>query len=106
MDEGMKSQLIGAALAFSSGTFLFVALSDLLPEVQFHRHDRIPLFLTLTAGVALMGFIALLEPHNHNGHGHNHNGQPALHNHHDDKDHHDKDDDHDHHDHEKGDHKD
>jgi zinc and cadmium transporter len=57
----MKNQLIGAALAFSAGTFLFVALSDLLPEVQFHRHDRIPLFLTLVSGVLLMAFIAFLE---------------------------------------------
>jgi zinc and cadmium transporter len=62
-DKELVNQLTGAALAFSAGTFLFVALSDLLPEVQFHRHDRIPLFLTLTAGVAFMGVIALLEPH-------------------------------------------
>src|SRR5208282_1327750 len=62
-DKELVDQLTGAALAFSAGTFLFVALSDLLPEVQFHRHDRIPLFLALTAGVAFMGFIALLESH-------------------------------------------
>src|SRR5207253_2718221 len=61
--EDMKNQLTGAALAFSAGTFLFVALSDLLPEVQFHRHDRIPLFLALTSGVVLMGVIALFEDH-------------------------------------------
>jgi zinc and cadmium transporter len=61
LEEDMKNQLIGAALAFSAGTFLFVALSDLLPEVQFHRHDRIPLFLTLVSGVLLMAFIAFLE---------------------------------------------
>lgn len=54
-------QLTGAALAFSAGTFLFIALSDLLPEVQFHRHDRLWLFLALIAGVALMGGIAYLE---------------------------------------------
>jgi zinc and cadmium transporter len=58
-----QDQLTGAALAFSAGTFLFIALSDLLPEVQFHKHDRIPLFLALTLSVALMGGIALLEPH-------------------------------------------
>jgi zinc and cadmium transporter len=61
----LENKLIGAALAFSAGTFLFIALSDLLPEVQFHRHDRVPLFLALVAGVVLMGFIALLEPHEH-----------------------------------------
>jgi zinc and cadmium transporter len=63
LDEGARRQLIGAALAFSAGTFLFVALSDLLPEVQFHRHDRVPLFLYLLSGVAFMGAIALLEGH-------------------------------------------
>jgi len=59
----LRNQLTGAALAFSAGTFLFIALSDLLPEVQFHRHDRLRLFATLVAGVALMGGIAYLEPH-------------------------------------------
>src|SRR5205823_576581 len=59
--QGRLDQLTGAALAFSAGTFLFIALSDLLPEVQFHRHDRVPLFLALIAGVGLMGGIAVLE---------------------------------------------
>ncbi len=55
------NQLTGAALAFSAGTFLFIALSDLLPEVQFHKHDRVPLSLALIAGVLFMGGIAVLE---------------------------------------------
>jgi zinc and cadmium transporter len=62
IEERMQNQLIGAALAFSSGTFLFIALSDLLPEVQFHRHDRVPLFLYLLGGLLLMAGIAYLEP--------------------------------------------
>jgi zinc and cadmium transporter len=61
LGETLKHQLTGFALAFSAGTFIFIALSDLLPEVQFHRHDRVPLFLALLAGVFLMGFIAWLE---------------------------------------------
>jgi zinc and cadmium transporter len=61
--KGLENQITGAALAFSAGTFLFIALSDLLPEVHFHRHDRVPLFGALLAGVVLMGLIALLEPH-------------------------------------------
>jgi zinc and cadmium transporter len=70
--EGLESQLTGAALAFSAGTFLFIALSDLLPEVQFHSHDRLRLFLALVLGVVGMGGIALLEPqHEHGSHGHN-----------------------------------
>ena len=63
--DRLEDQLTGAALAFSAGTFLFIALSDLLPEVQFHRHDRIPLFLALVLGVAFMGGIAYLEPREH-----------------------------------------
>jgi zinc and cadmium transporter len=67
IEENLRTQLTGAALAFSAGTFLFIALSDLLPEVQFHRHDRIPLFLALVIGVVGMGGIALLEGHEHGG---------------------------------------
>jgi zinc and cadmium transporter len=73
--EELRGQLAGAALAFSAGTFLFIALSDLLPEVQFHKHDRIPLFLSLVLGVAFMGMIALLEGHDQN---HAHNHAPAV----------------------------
>ena len=47
-----------AALAFSAGTFLCIALSDLLPELQFHEHDRLKLSLALLLGVALMGVTA------------------------------------------------
>jgi zinc and cadmium transporter len=64
----MRNEVTGAALAFSSGTFLFIALSDLLPEVQFHRHDRVPLALALVLGVVLMGGIALLEDHDESDH--------------------------------------
>jgi zinc and cadmium transporter len=67
--KDLQNQVTGAALAISAGTFLLIALSDLLPEVQFHRHDRVPLFLTLLFGVVLMGGIALLEDHEHGEHG-------------------------------------
>jgi zinc and cadmium transporter len=70
VEEVLRNQITGAALAFSSGTFLFIALSDLLPEVQFHRHDRVPLFLSLVCGVAFMGGIALLEGHEDGDHEH------------------------------------
>jgi zinc and cadmium transporter len=80
IEENLRNQLTGAALAFSAGTFLFIALSDLLPEVQFHRHDRVPLFLALVIGVLFMGFIALLEPHEHNEH--EHGDEPAAGAHH------------------------
>ena len=51
----------GGALAFSAGTFLSIALGDLMPELQFHRHDRIKLSLALLAGVAVMYASAALE---------------------------------------------
>jgi zinc and cadmium transporter len=89
IEKHLENQITGAALAFSAGTFLFVALSDLLPEVQFHRHDRFRLFLALVSGVVLMGFIAVLEPHEHSEHAHN--TAPAG-----DHAHHDHDEDHDH----------
>ena len=54
--------LTAAALAFSAGTFLCIALSDLLPELQFHSHDRLKLSAALLAGVGLMAITALLSP--------------------------------------------
>ncbi len=45
------------ALAFSAGTFLCVALSDLLPELQFHSHDRLKLTIALLAGFGLMAIV-------------------------------------------------
>jgi zinc and cadmium transporter len=51
-----------AALAFSAGTFLCIALSDLLPELHFHSHDRLKLSASLLAGLALMAGTALVEP--------------------------------------------
>lgn len=42
-------------LAFSAGTFLCIALSDLLPELQLHNHDRLLLSGSLLAGFGLMG---------------------------------------------------
>jgi zinc and cadmium transporter len=71
IETSLQSQLTGAALSISAGTLLFIALSDLLPEVQFHRHDRLLLFSALVAGVTLMGVIALLEPHDEGHEKHN-----------------------------------
>jgi zinc and cadmium transporter len=50
--------ITSAALAFSAGTFLCIALSDLLPELQFHAHDRFILSAALLAGVGLMAAVA------------------------------------------------
>src|SRR5262245_19609541 len=52
---------VGCALAFSAGTFLSIALGDLLPELQFHRHDRVQLSAALLGGVFLTVVSACLE---------------------------------------------
>lgn len=49
---------LGTALAFCAGTFLCIAGSDLLPELQFHSHDRGKLSLALLAGVGVTLLIA------------------------------------------------
>ena len=75
--------ILAAALAFSAGVFLCISLSDLLPEVQFHSHDRARLSLALLVGVALAYGIGYLEPaHTHGqGGGAPHPGAGHLHGH-------------------------
>jgi zinc and cadmium transporter len=53
--------LLGGALAFCAGTFLCIASSDLLPELQFHSHDRFKLSAALLAGLAVAVIIGLCE---------------------------------------------
>lgn len=53
--------ILGPALAFAAGTFLCISLGDLLPEVQFHRHDRLKLSLALLLGVAVAYGATFLE---------------------------------------------
>jgi zinc and cadmium transporter len=75
-------EYVGAALAFSAGTFLCIAASDLLPELQFHSHDRIKLSLAMLAGLGLAFLIGAFEAGGHaHGHGHDHEheqDQPAA----------------------------
>ncbi|MDG3003374.1 ZIP family metal transporter [Paludisphaera mucosa] len=53
--------LTAIALAFSAGTFLCISLSDLLPELQFHSHDRLKLSAALLSGFLLMAGTSTLE---------------------------------------------
>lgn len=59
------ARFTGNALAFSTGMFLSIALSDLLPELHFHHHDRVKLSISLLMGVGLMFAASLLENYNH-----------------------------------------
>jgi zinc and cadmium transporter len=59
--SGTGTTLTSAALSFSAGTFLCIALSDLLPELQFHSHDRLVLSTALLAGFCVMAATSLLD---------------------------------------------
>jgi zinc and cadmium transporter len=71
------------ALAFSAGTFLCIAAADLLPEVHFHRHDRVGLSVALVLGVGLALAVGRLEAasHAHAGHDHADHAGHADHDH-------------------------
>jgi zinc and cadmium transporter len=58
---GSDAVLLGSALAFCAGTFLCIASSDLLPELQFHSHDRFKLSVALLAGLTVAVLIKQLE---------------------------------------------
>jgi zinc and cadmium transporter len=73
--EGRYPAAIGMALCFAGGAFLCIATSDLLPEVQFHSHDRIKLSLALLLGVGLAAAIVLVES---SGHEHLQRQAPAV----------------------------
>lgn len=62
------SALIGYTLAFSGGSFLAIALTDLLPEIQFHTHDRHKLTAAVGLGLVVMWVTSLI-------------GHPAGHDH-------------------------
>jgi zinc and cadmium transporter len=61
----IAEQILGAALAFAAGTFLCISTSDLLPEIQFHTHDRVKLSLALMAGLGLAVLIGSFETSGH-----------------------------------------
>jgi zinc and cadmium transporter len=70
-----QSAIVGCALAFSAGVFLCISLADLLPELEFHSHDRLKLSLALLVGVAIAYGIGYLEPesaHEHHAGQHEH----------------------------------
>ncbi|MDE3000542.1 MAG: ZIP family metal transporter [Gemmatimonadota bacterium] len=58
LDDGSA---IGYVLAFAAGAFLCIALSDLMPEIQFHSHDRGKLIASLLVGIALAYGLYFIE---------------------------------------------
>ena len=79
--SGVQETVVAAALAMSAGVFICISLSDLLPEVQFHSHDRIKLSAWLLLGVATAWGIGFLEPPHTHGHQQDTNQHPAEHDH-------------------------
>jgi zinc and cadmium transporter len=59
--------IVGATLCFAAGACLCIASSDLLPELQFHSHDRFKLSAALAIGLALAWGLIFAE---NQGHGH------------------------------------
>jgi zinc and cadmium transporter len=63
-----SGHIVGCALAFSAGAFLCIALTDLIPEVLNHQHDRVKLSFVLLLGSILAIGIEQLPGHNHSRH--------------------------------------
>jgi zinc and cadmium transporter len=75
--DGSSARLISAyAMSFSAGTFLCISLSDLLPELQFHHHDRGKLSAALVLGLLVAIGVAQMEAAVHGPH--SHATQPAA----------------------------
>lgn len=64
-DGGTTITGLPPALAFSAGVFLCIAGSDLLPELQFHHHDRFKLSFALILGLAIAYAAGSMEGHTH-----------------------------------------
>lgn len=54
ISEAAEGPFLGYTLAFSGGTFCSIALTDLLPELQFHRHDRNKLSAAMIVSMGVM----------------------------------------------------
>ncbi len=56
-----EGQIVGFIMAVAAGVFLCISLSNLLPEVQFHSHDRGLYALAFFGGVGLAYASLLIE---------------------------------------------
>lgn len=76
--DAHQGTVVAIALAFSAGALLCIALADLLPEIQFHDHDRVALSILLLIGVTTAYAAARIE---HAGHDHGHHDHSGPHGH-------------------------
>lgn len=58
---GAVAGAVSGMLAFSAGVFICIALSDLLPEMEFHAHNRLQLTTVLLGGILLAWCLRFLE---------------------------------------------
>ena len=57
--------MVGLPLAFSAGTFMYVALCDMLPEAFHRKNQDLRSFVFLMVGVAIAAAVFLLIGHSH-----------------------------------------
>ncbi len=55
----------GAMIAVTAGFLIVIALADVLPELQFHRHHRTRLAGAFLGGIAIMSVSAAMEAISH-----------------------------------------
>ncbi len=63
----LQDYFVGISVAFAGGVFLCIAAADLLPEIQFHAHNRVQLSLLIVLGALAAYAIGFLEPAHHHG---------------------------------------
>lgn len=63
--HGAEELLTGAVIAITAGFLTVIALADVLPELQFHRHDRVRLAIAFLLGIGIMATSATLEAFAH-----------------------------------------
>jgi zinc and cadmium transporter len=75
--EGSGAAVLGATLCFAAGACVCIASSDLLPELQFHSHDRLKLSAALVVGLALAWGLVFVESQGHGHHESHRHGASA-----------------------------
>ena len=56
-----EEEVVGYVLVLAAGAFLCVSLSDLLPEIHFHSHDRAKLTVAFLMGIVLAYGLYFIE---------------------------------------------
>ena len=57
--------VVGLPLAFSAGTFMYVAMCDMLPEAFHRKNQDLKSFIFLSIGIIIAAAVFLLIGHGH-----------------------------------------